>query len=573
MTVAAGSLAAAEVVEEWRLQTIFERIGMLSQRTYAAHAGQIIGVSRVVAALVLVLFAATGSGALSLGGPLDHALLLGFAGVAAASLIISFSNWPLDFALSDIFIGVDILVFTVLTASQTVLNADVAVALLCLLGHILFVSVLRWRSGFVFVVAVFLNTFWILDVVLYELPHGGVGRAAAARWCTLGLLETLVVLWASVHKVKAILSRFTGGAVEPGLPAAATAISYAMEMARATHASLCWIDPADRACYVLDTRRSEAEQVPVKLSFSAAEGFRHLAPMLYDAGRGRAIVSRAGDIAACTSSAVPARALLMELGVQTALCLPVDGDENRAWLILTGIPMLGWGHLHLADAICAEVTQGMAWRAAATHDLNSALFRLRRTVACDLHDSVAHSLAGAKFLLVALRSKVGDDQEITKAIDTIKDALDAEHLHVRRLIEQLRETDSDAHARNLIEDIEAVGRALAQRWQIEIELRDSDFRVQVPVWLSMEVQQIVREAISNGVRHGNASRVTMRCVRRAGMIEIEVTDNGKGFADPQAPALPRSISERLGDLGGHLAIEARSGATKLRMSIPSGVAD
>jgi signal transduction histidine kinase len=295
--------------------------------------------------------------------------------------------------------------------------------------------------------------------------------------------------------------------------------------------------------------------------------------MLFDTSSDRAIVSEDGEFLARSLRSLPGYALVAETGVAAGICIPVDSEEGRSWLILTGIPFMGWGHLHLARAIRSEIAQGMEWQTASVNALDSALFRLRRTVACDLHDSVAHSLAGARFLLVALRSRVGEDSEIAREIGTIKDALDAEHLHVRRLIEQLRETDSDPRVRNLVEDLDASRAALASRWQIGVELVDSDFRVEVPVWLSLEVQQLVREAISNGVCHGKASRVAVSCRRRQGVIEIEVVDNGLGFPDPQEPMPPHSISERLDRLGGSLEIRSGPGSTTMWMRIPSTAAD
>lgn len=532
-----------------------------------------IATSRAVAAFILLLFALTNAHVPPFRRDFDDMFALTFAAVATVSLIISLKNWYLDFVLSGAFVVIDILAFVIFTASRTAMDADAVASALCLIAHILFVSILRWRSGLVFVIAMFLNTFWAANIVLFELPRGGIDRASALRWIVFTILESVIVIWAGVHKLKTILPRFAGEAPAPGLPSTIPAMGYAAEMTGAKEAMLCWIDRGDRGCYAISSSALEDRRPPVKLGFSAAEGFKNLAPMLFDVRQGRAIVSKGGKFVTRSAFAMPGRALLQELGLHDGICIPVDGDEGRTWLILVGLPMLGWGFLHLADVICLEIAQGMAWQTASANTLNSALFRLRRTVASDLHDSVAHSLAGAKFLLVALRSKIGADAEAAKEIDVIKDALDAEHLHVRRLIEQLRETDADVGVRNLIEDLDAVAQALGVRWQIQAELNQSDYRIQVPVWLSMEIQQILREAISNGVRHGKASHIAVKCVRRLDTIEIEVTDNGSGFANPQAPALPRSISERLGELGGSLEVDSRPGSTTLRMSVPAAAGD
>lgn len=543
-----------------------------SRLFYSAHSHLIIAVSRTICAFVLLLFVLTDPPVAVGRIGSDGAIALAFASFAIVALIISLRSWYLDFAFSEAFIVTDILVFAALAISRAAVDSGSAALALCLIVHILFSSGLRWRSGTVFVIAAFLNTLWIADIVLFELPRRGAIQASTFHWSLVVALMSLIVGWASTQLLKISSPRYFGGVPAPELPLAASAIEYAMRSTCASDAILCWIDRENLGCYMYSSGMLEDGLLPSKLSFRAADSFRNLVPMLFDTSRGRAIVAEDRDFVARAVASVPGLELLAELDAKAGICIPIDDGEERSWLILTGIPGLGWGHLYLARTICAEIAQGLSCQMASAAELDSALFRLRRTVACDLHDSVAHSLAGARFLLVALRFKVDADSEVAKEIDTIKNALDAEHLHVRRLIEQLRETDSDPRVRNLVEDIQALRPALEARWQIEIDPTDSDFRIDVPVWLSLEVQQLVREAVSNGVRHGQASTVAIKCQRRLGMITIEVTDNGSGFPDPQAPTLPRSISERLEELGGALEIVSAPGSTMLRMRIHSSTA-
>ncbi|GGB98952.1 hypothetical protein GCM10011494_16770 [Novosphingobium endophyticum] len=552
---------------------IIGRLSNLSQLGYFAYSNLVIAASRTICAFVLLLFVLTEAPVTAFRFDFHDMIAMAYAGFAVLTLIMSFKSWYLDFTLSGTFIVIDIVTFVILIASRAALDASTVILALWFMAHVLAGSVLRWRSGAVLAVAVSVNIFWIADIVLFELPRGTVGEAVALRWIFFSVLVSLIVVWTSAQMLRASLPRFAGDAPRAGLPLAASAIDYAMQSTRASGAILCWIDPEDLGCHACRAEALEGEPHPEKLSFGAADAFRKMVPVLFDAARGKAIVSEDGGFVAHALADVPGYALFTELGVEAGLCIPVDGDEGRSWLILTGIPVLGWGHLRLVRAICSEIEQGMTWQTASVNALDSALFRLRRTVACDLHDSVAHSLAGARFLLGALRSRVGQDSEIGREIGTIKDALDAEHLHVRRLIEQLRETDSDPRVRNLVEDLDADRATLASRWQIAVDLLDSDFRVEVPVWLSLEVQQLVREAVSNGVRHGRASAVTVKCRRRLGTIEIEVSDNGCGFPDPENPVPPHSIGERLAQLGGSLKVLSSPGSTRLRMYIPSRAAD
>ncbi|AIT79403.1 histidine kinase [Novosphingobium pentaromativorans US6-1] len=540
----------------------------LSELTCGAHSNHIVAVSRGLCAFVLVLFAFTKATGFGLQGGYVDLFALTYAVFAFFALIIAFNDWYLDFIMSEAFIGLDVLAFLALTVPPMDDGLTWVLLSLCLIAHILFSSVLRWRLGLVLAIAAFLNAVWIGDILIVEVPRGTVAWASLARWGLFVPLGSLVIVWVSSQMIKSNLPRFAGETPGPGYPITASAMSYAMGAADAADAVLCWIDRENLGCFSCTPSALEQRLAPRKLSFGAADRLRQLEPMLFDLARNRAIVSARGQLSACKASALPGFQLLKELGVERGLCIPANGEDGATCLILTGIPMLGWGHLYLAHAIASEVAQGVAWQVSAVNALDRALSRLRKSVACDLHDSVAQSLVGAKFLLVALRSKAGADPEIVGEIDAIKDALAAEHIHVRRLIEQLRETNSDARVRNLIDDLEGTADALALRWQITVDIIESDYRVPVPVWLSLEIQQIVREAVANSVRHGEASLVTIKCRMRAVGIEIEVTDNGHGFGESNEPIFPRSIRERLSERGGTIEIVSHPGSTSLRMRVP-----
>lgn len=542
---------------------------MLGALPYVAHANHLVPVSRTVFALVLLLFALTDAGIPAFDGDFNDKFAIIYIGFALVTLIVSFANWHLHFTFSQSFIVVDISAFFVLLATDEVLDSTFVVMALCLFTHILFSSIMRWQLQWGVIVAVILNILWTGNLLLFEMPHGRISEAGVLRWSIFVVLGSVIVIWVCAQIIRTGLPRYVGEAPGPGLPMAASTVSYAMEVAGASDAVLCWLDGEDSDCFSCTADAIDDELPPAKLSFAAADAFRKLVPMVFDMARDWAVVLEEGGAVAHAVSDLPARAILNELDATAGICFPADSSEGRNWIILTGIPTLGWGHLRLADEMRSEVAQGLARQVESSNALGQAISRLRQTLACDLHDSVAHSLAGAKFLLAALATKAGADSETGKDINSVKDALDAEYLHVRGLIEQLRQTASDADSRNLIDDIEAICPTLASRWRIEVRLVDSDFRVMLPLWLSLEVQQIVREAISNGVRHGQASKISIKCRKRAREIQIEVTDNGTGFANPQSPSVPRSISERLGQLGGALEIAAAAGSTTLKMSIPS----
>ena len=83
----------------------------------------------------------------------------------------------------------------------------------------------------------------------------------------------------------------------------------------------------------------------------------------------------------------------------------------------------------------------------------------------------------------------------------------------------------------------------------------------------IDILLIVREAVSNAVRHARASEIRITLVRDERGINLSIVDDGIGF-DPERPG-PSSAGEHLGldnmrrradSLGGHLSIHSRAGA-------------
>lgn len=541
-----------------------------TQLTWVAHSNRMIAVSRLICATVLLIVATTDPRDPGFQFEFDDILALSFVILSLIALAIALRDWFVDFTVSGTLILLDVVIFLLLVIPTGIAESGMVVAPLCLMAHIVIGSVLRWRSASALAIAAFLNTAWVADIAVAELPRGTVDPGIALRWIIFAMLGSSIALWVARQMPLAALPRLRTDIPPQGLQLTTSAFSYALETSHASGAALCWIDRDELGCFARGMGTLAGVLPPTKLGFIAAAAFTELQPMLFDLPRNRAIVAVNGKLAVSRTPMVPGHELLKELGVQGGLCVPVDSIEGRSWLMLTGVPMVGWGHLQLAAAISAEIAHATNWRIASENARDAALYRLRQTVARDLHDSVAHSLAGTRFLLVALRSRVAASPEVAEEIDSIRTALDAEHLHVRRLIAQLRDTDAEMRRRDLIEDLEAILPILASRWQIEVELVDSDIRLLVPGWFSLEIQQIVREAISNGVRHGKANIARVKCVGLLGLVTLEVTDNGAGFPNPELPTPPRSISERVAELGGSLEIESCAGLTILRMSISSG---
>lgn len=82
--------------------------------------------------------------------------------------------------------------------------------------------------------------------------------------------------------------------------------------------------------------------------------------------------------------------------------------------------------------------------------------------------------------------------------------------------------------------------------------------------------QIAREAVSNALRHGDASHIEVELRQRGAIVEFEVTDDGRGF-DTTATDQPGrgldNFSQRARELGTELTVNSQRGVgTHVRLT-------
>jgi signal transduction histidine kinase len=86
--------------------------------------------------------------------------------------------------------------------------------------------------------------------------------------------------------------------------------------------------------------------------------------------------------------------------------------------------------------------------------------------------------------------------------------------------------------------------------------------------LADHAEAVVREAVSNAVRHADATTLTVT-VAVGDDLCIEVIDDGKGIADDITPSGLTNLRQRAEDAGGSFSFDATAaGGTKLRWCAP-----
>ncbi|MBQ4303913.1 MAG: sensor histidine kinase, partial [Lachnospiraceae bacterium] len=73
------------------------------------------------------------------------------------------------------------------------------------------------------------------------------------------------------------------------------------------------------------------------------------------------------------------------------------------------------------------------------------------------------------------------------------------------------------------------------------------------------VYRVLQESITNSVRHGHPSRITISIERKDHLLEIRIEDNGAGCKDLHRGFGLTHMQERLDMLGGSLETDGRDG--------------
>jgi signal transduction histidine kinase len=204
----------------------------------------------------------------------------------------------------------------------------------------------------------------------------------------------------------------------------------------------------------------------------------------------------------------------------------------------------------------------------------SAEERLR--ISRDLHDGIVQSLAGVGLTLQTLRGRVGHDSELAEQIVHVQDVLERDQRELRTIVRELRPHDARDGRTIVAHELQRMQDRFPLEWGLTVEVETPD-TIDVAPRLAHDLCRIVNESLSNAARHGGASRAMVSASSRDGVIELHVRDNGRGFpfrgrhdlaALERAGHGPRTLKERVRNLGGSLFVESSDAGASIEVRIP-----
>lgn len=194
--------------------------------------------------------------------------------------------------------------------------------------------------------------------------------------------------------------------------------------------------------------------------------------------------------------------------------------------------------------------------------LASAQLRIdeRTRLAAELHDSLSQNLSGIACQVSTAKLTAGDD-ETRKLLTTAERMLQSSRTELTRCISDLRcdtleEPDFD----------DAIRKNLAKlALPASVQVRFNIPRAKVSDSTAHSILCIVRELVSNAVRHGKASSIKVAGSVENDCLLFSVKDNGCGFDAEHRPGVNEGhfglagIKDRVNRLGGLLEIKSSPG--------------
>lgn len=269
--------------------------------------------------------------------------------------------------------------------------------------------------------------------------------------------------------------------------------------------------------------------------------------------------------------------------LRAVLGLPLASDAGDGWLLFADKPGMTSDDLLLGEIAAAVVASRLEHFHLSRRVQETVAMEERIRLARDLHDGVLQSLTGIGLRLAAARAQIDEaPAEAREALESLQRLIALEQRDLRFFIRDLKPTllAPAGEPPRLADRLAELVQRTELEWGLRAELRTDGLPETLPEPLAREVYLVVREALVNAVRHGEASAVRVEVAREApggGGLAVSVVDNGKGFpfhgCFGQEELLagdrgPRTLLSRVVALGGALTLESSGSGARLDIVLP-----
>jgi signal transduction histidine kinase len=236
------------------------------------------------------------------------------------------------------------------------------------------------------------------------------------------------------------------------------------------------------------------------------------------------------------------------------------GEEPQLVGAVTSAAGIALENERLQADLRARLSDLRASRARIVEAGDTARAKLER----DLHDGAQQRLVSISIVLRVVAGKLPDGAPESSLLESAREELNAS-------LEELRNIARGIHPAILSDHGLSVAlESLAARAPVRVTL-DVELPERPGPQLEVAAYYLIAEGLTNVAKYAEAESAKIAIMRENGSLIVELTDDGKGGADPEGGSGLRGLADRVEALDGRLKIwSPPSGGTRLRAEIPCG---
>ena len=198
----------------------------------------------------------------------------------------------------------------------------------------------------------------------------------------------------------------------------------------------------------------------------------------------------------------------------------------------------------------------------------------RRVIARELHDEVGQALTAIKMELGVAQRGVPSDSREAGSLAEARSIAETALQNVRDMSQLLHPSMLDDFG--LPETLQTYLRGFSKRSGVRAQIATERMDERLPADVEVGLYRIVQEALTNVLKHAQATTCTVRLVRRDDHVHLTIDDDGRGIESNVDPAVPArrglgiiGMRERAASLAGTFAIQNRpEGGTHISVRLP-----
>ncbi len=264
-----------------------------------------------------------------------------------------------------------------------------------------------------------------------------------------------------------------------------------------------------------------------------------------------------------------------EIGEDTAVAAMRNGASD--YLLKSNLARLVPAVLHAVEACESrkareradtELAQSRKRLSELAQHLQTSIEMERTAIAREVHDDVGGALTAVKFDLAWIaRNGVAAPvrERALQALESLNHAIEAS----QRIMHNLRPAILE---QGLVAALQWMTQRFERRTGIVTTFRTSHDHLALPTGVPLVAYRTAQEALTNISKHADARHVRVDLTMAAGVLSLEISDDGRGLASgdlgkDRSFGL-RGLHERADTVGGWIDMSSSSRGTTLILSVP-----